>query len=362
MAQKYFNSLNYTLGNEDTTLEVSMIEKLVPQKIFSVCGSGGRSIPLVHKDATQIALCDLSKYQLMLAELRYASYSAFSHEDFLIFWGYCPFGEVDYSLKRKELFQSLNLKVETREFFYELFSELNFNSLLYLGKWEKTFQVLAKICTAILGKKEIEKLFSFHRLNDQVEYYRHKFPMLKWKAVLFLLGNKSVFNALLYKGDFIVKNDPDTHYQYYFNAFDRLFTHTLARNSFFLNLCFFGKIKFHEGNPVESSLASLMRVKSFSGEINYVNQDMISYLKSGETKFDFLSLSDVPSYFSGDVEKKFLQMIKPSLAPNAIVVVRYYLRKCDADISGYIDVTNNYSDLIRSEKVQMYKVCIYQLA
>ena len=54
-------------------------------------------------------------------------------------------------------------------------------------------------------------------------------------------------------------------------------------------------------------------------------------------------------------------MIKPSLNPGALVVVRYYLRKCDANIQGYTDVTNEYADLIRHEKVQMYKFCIYQL-
>lgn len=362
MGQKYFNSLNYTLGNEDTTTEVEMIKKLNPNHIFSVCGSGGRSIPLVHAKAQKLYLCDLSEYQLMLAELRFETYKNLSHEEFLIFWGYCPYGNVDYAKKREEIFQTLNLKSETKTFFSELFSELQFESLLYLGKWEKTFQVLAKICNALLGKKTIEKLFSFRTLSDQVRYYREDFPMYKWKMVLFLLGNKSVFNALLYKGDFIRKNDPDTHYQYYFNAFDRLFTTTLARESFFLNLCFFGKLQFHEGNPVESNAESLERVKKYKGEIYYKKQDMISFLKSGEEKFDFLSLSDVPSYFSGDVEKNYLQMIKPSLNPKALVVVRYYLRKCEADFSGYVDVTNEYTDLIRHEKVQMYKFCIYQLA
>lgn len=362
MGQKYFNSLNYTLGNEDTTTEIEMIKSLKPQNIFSVCGSGGRSIPLVHASAKKIYLCDLSEYQLMLAELRFVTYKKLTSEEFLVFWGYCPFGDVDYAKRREEIFHSLELKSETRAFFGELFSELQFESLLYLGKWEKTFQVLAKICNAILGKKVIEKLFSFRTLSDQVRYYRNEFPMYKWKMVLFLLGNKSVFNALLYKGDFIKKNDPDTHYQYYYNAFDRLFTNTLARESFFLNLCFFGKLKFHEGNPIEASADSLKRVKEFSGDVYYKKQDMITFLKSGEEKFDFLSLSDVPSYFSGDVEKNYLQMIKPSLNPKAIVVVRYYLRKCEADLSGYIDVTSEYADLIRLEKVQMYKFCIYQLA
>ncbi len=362
MGKKYFSSLNYTLGNEDSTVEVEMIKQLLPKSIFSVCGSGGRSIPLTHKDAERIYLCDLSTAQLKLAELRYVTYKNLTVDDFLLFWGYYPFGNSIDKQKRSEIFYKLPLSKETKNFFTQLFLELDFNSLLYLGKWEKTFSVLAKICSMFLGKKTIEKLFSFKTLDEQVNFYKNEFPMYKWKMVLFLLGNKSVFNALLYKGDFIKKNDPDTHFQYYFNAFDRLFTTGLARESFFLNLCFFGKINFLEGNPIESVDESINRVKDFSGDIFYINQDMISFLSSAEVKFDFLSLSDVPSYFSGNLEKDFLQKIKPSLNKDAIVVIRYYLRKCEADTSGYRDVTNNFSALIRHEKVQMYKFCIYQLA
>lgn len=360
MAQKYFNSLNYTLGNEDTTLEVEMIKVLKPESIFSVCGSGGRSLPLINEKTKNISLCDLSKYQLALAELRLKTYKTLTHQDFLIFWGYCPYGEADYSRRRKDLFYSLDLTVDTKKFFEELFVEIGFQSLLYLGKWEKTFKILASICKVLLGEKVIDKLFSFHTLEDQKRYYESEFPKAKWKLVLFLLGNKSVFNALLYKGDFIKKNDPETHYQYYFNAFDRLFTTVLARESFFLNLCFFGKLKFHEGNPVESSHETLERIKNSSCEVSFLASDMIKHLSEGDKKYDFLSLSDVPSYFGGELERKFLQMIKPSLNPGAIVVIRYYLRICDTDISGYKDVTNDYADLLRHEKVQMYKVNIYQ--
>ncbi len=360
MTHKYFNQLNYTLGNEDTTLEIEMVLKLNPESVFSVCGSGGRSLPLQSSKTKELYLCDLSKYQLALAELRLATYNELSVTDFQIFWGHCPYGEVDYSEKRKAIYKKLNLKMETKLFFDQLLLEIHYESILYLGKWEKTFYVFAKIAHKILGTKTIERLFSFKNIEDQVQYYQTEFPMIRWKMMLFLLGNKSVFNALLYKGDFIKKNAPQTHFEYYFNAYDRLFTRILARESFFLNLCFFGKIKFHEGNPVESSEDTIKRIKSSSAEVKFINENMLAFLNSGVHKFDFLSLSDVPSYFGSDVEKNYLQNIKKSLKKDAIVVVRYYLRTAVADLRGYIDVTDQYKDLIHKEKVQMYNVCIYQ--
>ena len=218
---------------------------------------------------------------------------------------------------------------------------------------------MAKINRTLLGE-EFDKILKFDELSDQIAYYQSQFPMKKWRAVIFLLGNKSMFNALLYKGDFIEKNSKLSHFEYYFNAFNRLFTGQLAKESFFLHLCFYGRINSLEGVPVEASLAAFERVRKSVAKINYVCADFVSYLSKGEKTFDFLSLSDVPSYFKGDLERDFMQKIRPSLNPNAIIVVRYYLRVSFVDLTGFIDVSEDYKDLIESEKVQMYDIKVYK--
>ena len=48
MSQPYFNQLNYTLGNEDTSLELAILPERVGH-VFSVAGSGGRVVPLLAK-------------------------------------------------------------------------------------------------------------------------------------------------------------------------------------------------------------------------------------------------------------------------------------------------------------------------
>ena len=145
MAQKYFSGLNYTLGNEDTSVEIEMIKILKPKNIFSICGSGGRSLPLAHAEAEHLALADLSKEQLLLAQLRLATYKDLSHEEFLLFWGYYPYSSDNHASERKNLFNKISLSVEARDFFNNVFLEINFDSLLYLGKWERTFATFAKL-------------------------------------------------------------------------------------------------------------------------------------------------------------------------------------------------------------------------
>lgn len=359
MSNKYFKGLNYTLGNEDTTVEIEMMKKLKPKKVFSICGSGGRSLPLMHDDCESLSLSDLSKEQLMLAELRLATYRELSFSDFSLFWGYFPYSDDNHNGKRRDLFTSLKLSDSAYAFFSQVFHETGFNSLLYLGKWERTFFIFSKINTVMLAPDH-DRIMRFDKLEDQVYFYHNQFPMNRWKALLHILGNKTMFNALLYKGDFIQKNSPLSHFDYYYQAFERLFTTDLAQKSFFLNLCFYGKINSLEGVPIEAQSEAHFRIQKAKTTIDYIQEDFIKALSRGDKKFDFASLSDVPSYFSGEVEKNYMQMIKPGLNPGAIVVVRYYLRTSECNLNGYTEITDEYRDLIKQEKVQMYNIKVYR--
>jgi S-adenosylmethionine-diacylglycerol 3-amino-3-carboxypropyl transferase len=359
MGNKYFSGLNYTLGNEDTSVEIALINQLLPKNVFTICGSGGRSLPLLNKKCESITLADLSLEQLFLAELRYYSYKHLSYEDFCLFWGYYPFKPEDHHNKRRDLFRSFDISPKAYAFLSQVFHEINYESLLYLGKWERTFTFFAKINRIALGK-DFDRILRFDSLDDQKYYYHHHFPMTKWKGILHVLGNKTMFNALLYKGDFIQKNSPLTHFQYYFNAFDRLFTTDLAQKSFFLHLCFYGKINSLAGVPIEAQKDAHQRIQESKGQVFYVQEDFVSHLAVGKKKYDFLSLSDVPSYFSGELERDFMQKIKPSLEVGAIVVTRYYLRKSECLLDGYLDITDKYKNFLELEKVQMYDIKIYQ--
>lgn len=359
MGQKYFTGLNYTLGNEDTTVEIELVKHYRPKNVFSVCGSGGRALPLCSNDVELLTLSDLSKEQILLAKLREATYKQLDHEEFLCFWGYFPYADDNFCESRKKIFLKLSISDDVREFFDQVFHEINYSSVLYLGKWERTFQVLAKISQTIMGVN-FDKIMRFDDLDAQKKYYREEFPITRWKAVLFLVGNKTLFNALLYKGSFIEKNIPDSHYEFYFKAYDRLFTRSVAQNSFFLQLCFYGKIKSLAGVPVEAKKEAHERISGANTRTQYITEDLVAHLNKGSQKYDFLSLSDVPSYFRDDLEKNFMQMIKPGLNRGAIVVNRYYLRNPDCDLTGFSDITQEHEKLISEELVQMYNIKIYR--
>ena len=361
MSTQYFSDLNYSLGNEDTNFEYQLCQQLRPKKIVSVAGSGGRALPLLSFGAESLIALDLSQQQLFLTSLREQTYRQFSYEEFLQFWGYPPCQDSTHLKERQELFFKLQLSPEVRSYFSSYFERLNWGSLLYQGKWEKTFATLSKIMKKIMGK-EGSKILEFDNLAKQQEYYHTKFSHWRWSLVLFLLGNKTVFNALLYKGSFIKKNVPESHYEYYKGAFDNLFSKQLAAESFFLQLCFYGKLRDVRSVPIEARRESFDKIKESLAagcQVATVQQDILSYLKE-QKEVDFVSLSDVPSYFSGATEFNFLQDIRPSLNPGALVVVRSYLRIPSADSSGYSDESQHYQALAQQEKVQMYRIAVFK--
>ncbi len=352
----YFNKLNYSLANEDTHLEFQLSLQYKAQNIVSVCGSGSRAIPLITPYTKKLTIVDLSLAQIDLAKLRIATYLQFAYENFIHFWDYPSPNRIS-SEERKKLFHTLNLEQNTLKYFTEVFENNNWNTILYDGKWEKTFILFSKIVQKTLGKKNVDKLFSFKNLSEQVTFLESEFPMLRWKLLIILIGNKTLFNALLYKGHFISKNIPGSYFEYYFKAFNHLFHQDLCRKSFFLQLCFLGKINFSEGILLEAHQERFYDIQKNlrQVEIIFAQTDILSAIKK-EKNLDFISFSDVPCYFSGEVEKNFLQECIPSLATGAHIILRNYLRIPNAVRTNFINKNLQHQDLIKNETVQMYNI------
>lgn len=99
-----------------------------------------------------------------------------------------------------------------------------------------------------------------------------------------------------------------------------------------------------------------------SARIQYVNNNIVECVEGlTATPADFVSLSDVPSYFDDSTSINFLSRMSSGLNPQALVVSRYYLRVLDAmNREGYFTVSQKYRALIDVEKTQMYHVDVYQ--
>ena len=358
--ENYFKQLNYTLANEDTSFEHAILPEGV-SSVVSVAGSGSRVIPLLARKPKILRFVDLVPEQLFLAQARVEAVRAFTHDEFLSFFGY-PGASNDTTANRKALFERLDLTSKAKESLRARFEALEWGTLLYEGKWEQTFAKLSKVNGKITGSAG-RGLFECRTLKEQKDYLATKFPYWKWRAVLAIIGNAGIFNALLYRGSFPKKNIPQTFLEFYRERFQRLFDQDVARKNYFLQLCFFGKIQYPEGVLIEANpdVFSDMKKGLATCEIRYENASIIDAVKNAKEPVEFVSLSDVPSYFSGELEREYLQTISPGLAPGALVVLRSYLHRPEnMNVSGYKDVTQEFAGPISQEKVQVYDIEVFK--
>jgi len=355
----HFNSLNYTLGNEDTSLELAIMPENI-RHVFAVAGSGSRIIPLLSKSPQYITCVDSSLEQLSFAELRIVSLKALDHQNFLAFWGFPPHSMP--SSKRRAIFEDLEMSDSARKVMDLLFEKHNWKPLLYSGKWEQTFQKMSRVNKWIVGDKGLG-IFSCQTKEEQEKYLKAKFPQKAWSFSVFLLGNAVVFNSLLYKGNFPQKNIGKSMHEFYLERFKYLFEQDLARRNYFLQLLFFGRLQFPDGLPIECDSEIFLKAKRglLKTKMIYACNDIIEEAKRTTIPIDFLSFSDIPSYLKPPREQEFLQEVRGSVSSSGIIVNRYYLRTPEnLNIDGYRDITSDFNAIVSKEKVQMYSFGLYQ--
>lgn len=356
---QYFQGLNYTLANEDTSLELDILPEGA-RHVVCVAGSGSRVIPLLAKAPEAITCVDLSETQLSLVRLRMAALRSLEYDQFLQFFGYPPKHD---RRERRSLFDRLDLAREDRDFWRGFFESNSWESPLYHGKWERTFATLASINRKIVGADGLS-VFSCTSLAEQKKHLDETFPHRKWALTLRLLGNVTVFNALLYRGRSPRLNQGLSSFDFYRRAYGRLFRQPrLFRENYFLQLSFFGRLIFQDGLPTECDETVFRHAKKNAGgtQVRYLKADAVKAIASLKSPADFVSLSDIASYFDAERDKNHLREMLPGIARGGLVVRRSYLHvPQETDLGGFTDVSSDYDELVERESVGVYNVGVFR--
>jgi S-adenosylmethionine-diacylglycerol 3-amino-3-carboxypropyl transferase len=341
----YFSDLNYSLANEDTTVEYEMVKRLGFKDILAVTGSGARSLPFLALNPTTLKVVDVAGAQLAFARFKELSLRKASRPELLAFWN----GDLSDERREALIRQWAAPEMDPAPLLHWL-SQNPGVAPLYWGKWEKTFMTFSKVAAVLLGKDRLAPMF---KNSDPGAYFRRELRGWRWNLLLKIVGNRSVFNSLLYKGSFIAKNDPRSFVVYYRESFDQLMALDV-RLSHFAQLCFAGRVVLEEGLPIEFREDVRQAISGSSSQVEYAEESLLAADRTD--RFDFVSLSDVPCYFTGETEKTFWQDIRKKLRPGGVAVARYYLRRPEnMDLRGFIDVTEEWKFLWDKELVQMYQ-------
>ncbi len=352
----YFKQLNYTLGDEDPSPEMHILPPN-SRHVMAVADCGSRVLPLLCKAPAALTCVDINAQQLAVCEMRLALLRACTLEEYRAFLGY---QEQMSPARRKEIFSTLQIDARRKELLQQMFEDIGWHSMLYLGKFEKMLQTLARVVRLIAGRKAID-ILQCRTLDEQRRYYRERFPHRRWALVLALLGNSTALNSLLYKGDFPKKNIPGSHFSIYHRIFEQLFTEQLARDSFFLQMILLGRIEFAAGNLIECQPEIFAAAKQHLPhcQLNFVEGDVFSTVGAAQG-VDFVSLSDVPSFMTADDEYTYLEQIRSGLLQGAIIAVRAHLRAIVPQTSGFANISTRYQAITARESSRLWSFHLFQ--
>jgi S-adenosylmethionine-diacylglycerol 3-amino-3-carboxypropyl transferase len=326
----YFQGLNYSLANEDTRIEHDLLPENAGS-VFSVCGSGGRVLPLIAKNPGEVHVVDLSETQLKLFRLRYAAAQKLNRNEFLFLLGYVK----DAPYLRADLLQRLKLSAEDEKFWKSQEQLWRKDGFIYLGKWERHFMKLGKFFRLIPGVN-VAPLFEAKNLTEQKEILNRYWKPAFFKTYTIIVLNEWVSNKLLYKGSFAggskVKTKKLSTAEMVFAEFNDLFHHTHVRSNYFLNMIFLNHVSFPEAYPIECSEGVLEGVRKAHPRIVFEQQNLLPLLK--QRPHDFYSLSDTFSYMQDEEVGSFLSTLPEDIPQGSKMVIRTFMRKPHFTISS----------------------------
>lgn len=353
MKTRVFEGLNYSFGNEDCSVEASLLA-IDASHIASVCHSGAQLIPFLAKRPKAITFIDLSREQLIIAELRLELLRALDFNGFKRFWGYSDDESISF---RKETLA--NLSFEYRDVVVSWMQEAGWQSPLYIGKWERTAAKLGNIYQKVLGSAGLA-IFECTTLEEQHNFLATRFPMHRFKAVVRIAATLAATYALLKPSEFPPGTKATQFYAEYSRIFGAILQTGVARENFFFELLMFGRIK--TATPLEARCDYYERAREWvdSCDVRFVKRDVFDFLQSSKQSFDFVTLSNVTSYGVGTRRTDYLQEIKGCLREDSRVVVRNFLSGAQPVADGYEDQTQELRSILDQECTHVYDMSVYR--
>lgn len=361
MAKEYFSDLNYTLSNEDTRIEHTLLEENA-DRVFSIAGSGARCLPLIAKNPKVLDVIDMSVSQNYLCEMRLQAMKTLSYEEYLFFMGYrggLQQGQ-DAGDNRVDLFKKLKLSRGCREYWQKYQIGWAPKGFILLGRWETHFQKLGSVFRDVL-KCDFGNVFEAQTLTEQIELYEKHWPRVRWNSFIRIAASEYVFNKYLYKGHFSGNKDHKTEQrtpsQFIMEEFDRIFRTQLVRKNYFMQVLLLGQIVYEEGLPLEAHQHIVEAVRNSQTKVNYLLGNLLNYLP--KQNYDFISLSDTISYLPETDANQILQNLHSKTIKGTKMVIRSFMRAPTAvDVKGWKPLTdkNNWAQKIDGTGVYQFHI------
>ena len=314
----FFNRLNYSFGNEDWKTEKKALSLRSGDRVVCITASGDRPLNLLTSDCGEMIAVDLNQYQNYLLDLKVAAMKVLEFDDYLNFLE----GREITKNKVEAVFSLLN--PQSKMYWQKNRRQIQ-SGVLYQGAIEKWTKIISRFIK-LFRKKKIDRLFSFHDLEEQKRFIREEWDVPAWRST-FEYG----INPLVTR--FILK-DPGLHAhleknfnvgKYIYERMNRSLENALAKESVLTSLLLNGKV-LPEGYPPYLSNKGMSLIKEQLDKLSVVNADIVTYLESlPDSSVDVFSISDVASYLSPVQFDRLVNAIVRTSKPGSRFCLRQFL-------------------------------------
>lgn len=346
------------ISSEDSQVEVLLAQEFQRKKGLFYAGNGFRSLSSLSANFDHISIFSRQVSELYLIELQAETYRKLSYQDFLFFWGLPPYGERRRGRKRERLFLQFELTADAKNTFMDLYSERSWEPLQLTGLVSDPFVKLHQVIRLTLGK-EYDEIFKFDSLKEQRDFYEKGFPHKKWKLALKLLSNSEILNKFLSPQGRSLKS-LQSPYEFFEQTFDHLFKSGLARENFFLQLCFYGRVIYSEGLPYEAQRETFHKIKKHLEQPDSLTLLCESDLEHFNTqRYDYISLGNAYSdkeELVHEIDQKFTHL----LSDDGLLSHRVSFNSQVSRLRKLRNITKKNSSLIKKDKTPMHRFSLYQ--
>ena len=320
----FYKRLNYSLGNEDWSVEEQALRVAPGNRVVCVTASGDRPLHLLMTSCAQIISIDMNHIQTYLLDLKKTAILHLDYDKYLEFLGCEP------THYRLDIFKELKPHLSKESaIFWEQHKKMIHKGVIYQGLVERLTNLGAKFFNLMRHKKN-QTLLSFTDINSQREYLKKTWNTPLWQGTFEFLLSSNLSKWIL--------NDPGLNSfvdasikpgKYIYQRMNDYLNDNLASTSPLLQLVLIGKLLPEAYFPYLTQVG-YQKIRLNPERLQYQTTNIIKYLESyNEGEIDCFSLSDIASYMPQEIFERLLQSVHHAAKPGARFCLREFMSKRD---------------------------------
>lgn len=313
---------NYGISQEDALTEIRALQLKHEDSLLCIASAGEVPLNIAALLDLKIVAADVSVNQIRLCRIKQLAATLPDSSKSAAFLGYM---EMDPE-ERTQFFISEIMPLLTQEeiWFWQHNSDAIARGVINAARFEKYMQKVSGIGQLLVGKKNLNRLFECDTIEEQQTVFDSRINGLMARTIFSL-----AFHPWIYKNRGI---DPAglTHSgarniaEFFFNRFRNFCCNTLARQNYYLQYTFFGKVLFPEALPEFLQPCNYERLTRNAPNIQYTVKNIEEVLAASETgRFDKIHLSNIGDWQPVEAMNQLFGLISAKTAPGARIAMRY---------------------------------------